>query len=174
MAAQGRPLRRAGPTRAHILARDYTGRNVDHRGRNVESDAFWTLAELQELFDEWVLTAWQNRPHDALRDPRQAARTLSPNEMYAAMVAAAGHVPLTLTGDDYIELLPVEWRTINAYGIQFDNRTYDGADLNPYRRQPSGVATKGNRWEIHYDPYDLRHVWLVSTIAAIARSTPMP
>ena len=30
----------------------------------------------------------------------------SPNEMYTASVAVAGHVPVTLSGDDYIELLP--------------------------------------------------------------------
>ena len=34
---------------------------------------------------------------------------LSPNEKYAALVAAAGYLPLTLTGEDYLELLPVEW-----------------------------------------------------------------
>ena len=34
-------------------------------------------------------------------------RALSPNEKYAALVAAAGYLPLTLTGEDYLELLPV-------------------------------------------------------------------
>jgi hypothetical protein len=80
--------------------------------------------------------------------------------MYAAMVAAAGYVPVTLTGDDYLELLPVAWRTINAYGIQIDHRTYDSIELDPYRRQPSGHSTKSGRWEIHYDPYDLTRIWL--------------
>jgi hypothetical protein len=67
---------------------------------------------------------------------------------------------LTLNSEDYIELMPAVWRTINAYGITIDHRTYDNVDLDPYRRQPSGISTKGNRWEVHYDPYDLRHVWL--------------
>ena len=36
----------------------------------------------------------------------------SPNETYAALVAAAGYVPVALTGEDYIELLPADWRSI--------------------------------------------------------------
>jgi putative transposase len=31
---------------------------------------------------------------------------LSPNEKYAALVAAAGYLPLTLTGEEYLELQP--------------------------------------------------------------------
>ena len=52
---------------------------------------------------------------------------LSPNEMYAALVAAAGYLPLALSGEDYLELLPVTWRAINDYGIRIDYRTYDAA-----------------------------------------------
>ena len=30
-------------------------------------------------------------------------------KMYTALVAAAGYLPLTLSGEDYLELLPVQW-----------------------------------------------------------------
>jgi hypothetical protein len=80
--------------------------------------------------------------------------------MYAAMVAVAGYVPVPLTGDDYLELLPLEWRVINDYGVQRDYRTYDCAELNPYRRQPSGVPGKATRWEVHYDPDNVSCVWV--------------
>ena len=83
---------------------------------------------------------WQHRGHDALRDPHAPRRKLSPNEKYAALVAAAGYLPLTLTGSDYLELLPVKWRQINDYGIRIDNRIYDCAELGRYRRESSGVA----------------------------------
>ena len=65
------------------------------------------VPELQDLLDEWLLAGWQPRPHDALRDPLAPRRALSPNEKYAALVAAAGYLPLTLSGEDYLELLPV-------------------------------------------------------------------
>ncbi len=138
----------------------YTGRDVTRRGRDVEEQAVWSLGELQDLFDQWVVTGWQPRPHDGLRHPDLPRAALSPNEMYAALVAAAGYLPLALTGEDYLELLPVAWRRITAEGIQLGHLTYDAAALNPYRRQPSPFASKGGRWPVQHDPYDLSRVWL--------------
>jgi transposase InsO family protein len=140
----------------HVAA--YTGSNTTLRGADLT--AAWTLPELQDLLDEWLLAGWQARPHDALRDPLQPRRMLSPNEKYAALVAAAGYLPLTLTGEDYLELLPVEWRQINAYGIRIGYRTYDCLELGGYRLQHSGVTARRGLWEIHYDPYDATKVFL--------------
>jgi putative transposase len=137
----------------------YTGRNPDRRGDRVAEQAAWTVPDLQDLLDEW-LVVWQNRPHDALRDPLFPRRAMSPNEKYAALVAAAGYLPVPLTGEDYLELLPVTWRVINDYGIRIDYRTYDHADLAPWRRQHSGVTARKGLWEVHYDPYDLSRVFV--------------
>jgi putative transposase len=106
------------------------------------------------------LPAWQNRPHDGLRDPAHPGRAFTPNEKYAAMVEAAGYVPVALSADDYIELLPARWQVINAYGIKVNYRTYDSQELNPFRQQPSGVKEHKERWEIHHDPYDVSRVWV--------------
>ena len=93
-------------------------------------------------------------PARSLRDPQLPRRAVSPNERYAALVAAAGYLPLTLSGEDYLELLPVAWRQINAYGIRIDYRTYDCPELGPWRRQHSGVTARRGLWEVHYDPYE--------------------
>jgi transposase InsO family protein len=138
----------------------YTGPSVTHRGTDVAEHTVWTLPQLQELFDEWVLAGWQTRPHDSLRDPHLPTNPLSPNDMYSALITAAGYVPLALVGEDYLELLPVEWRRVNHDGIHLDHRTYDDPALGPLRRQDSGITTKGGRWAVHYDPYDLSHVWV--------------
>lgn len=137
----------------------YTGRDVTRRGAGDEEQALWSLADLQELLDEWVLL-WHSRPHEGLRHPFTPDQPCSPNDAYAALVAAAGYVPVALTGEDYIELMPADWRTIGDAGIQIDYRTYNCGELGPYRRQPSGVAGKGTRWEIHYDPYDVSRIWV--------------
>jgi Mu transposase, C-terminal len=137
----------------------YTGRDVTRRGSAVESQELWSLADLQELLDEWVIL-WQCRPHDGLRHPFTPDQPCSPNDAYAALVAAAGYVPVALTGDDYIELMPADWRTIGDGGIQIDYRTYNCGELGPYRRTASGVAGKGTRWEIHSDPYDVSRIWV--------------
>jgi len=137
----------------------YTGSSTQLRGDRVDAQAAWTVPDLQDLLDEWLL-CWQQRPHDALRDPYFPRRAISPNDKYAALVAAAGYLPLTLTGEDYLELLPVAWRAINDYGIRIDYRTYDSPGLGPWRRQHSGIAARRGLWEVHHDPYDLSQVFV--------------
>ncbi|MFI0797033.1 Mu transposase C-terminal domain-containing protein [Micromonospora rubida] len=137
----------------------YTGRDVAHRGSRVQAEAVWSMAQMQDLLDEWIVAGWQQRPHEGLLSP-DTGRVLSPNEMFAVLVTAAGYIPLMLTGNDYVELLPGTWRTINDYGIRLDGRTYDSRALNPYRRQHSGIAAKQGLWEVRHDPYDLTHVWV--------------
>jgi putative transposase len=138
----------------------YVGSSVERRGRNAEQGAVWPMAELQDLLDEWIVACWQNRQHGGLRDPLAPGRALTPNEKYAAVVEVAGYVPIPLPEADYIELMAVTWRTINSYGIKIPHRTYDCKALNPYRRQPSGVKAQQDRWEVHYDPYDVSRIWV--------------
>ncbi|HEY1378744.1 MAG TPA: Mu transposase C-terminal domain-containing protein [Gemmataceae bacterium] len=137
----------------------YTGRSPEYRGRGTEEKAVWSLPELQDLLDQWLVT-WQNRPHDGLRDPLCPGRAFSPNEKYAALTETAGYVPLALSPDDYIELLPATWRAVNAYGIKISRRIYDGKELNPLRMQHSGVTARKGLHEVHYDPYDISRVWV--------------
>jgi hypothetical protein len=137
----------------------YTGRSPEYRGRGTEEKAVWSLPELQDLLDQW-LVIWQARPHDGLRDPLHPGRAFSPNEKYAALTETAGYVPLALSPDDYIELLPAAWRAVNAYGIKISRRVYDGKELNPLRMQHSGVTARKGLWEVHRDPYDISRVWV--------------
>lgn len=77
-------------------------------------------------------------------------RAMTPNEKYAALAEVAGYVPVPLPETDYIELLAVTWRTINAYGIKIGRRSYDCEELNPCRRQDSGVTRQRGPWEVRY------------------------
>ena len=133
----------------------YTGRSPDRRGRHVEDQPLWSMAQLQDLLDEWLVAYWLNREHDGLRDPEHPGRAFTPNEKYAALIEAAGYLPVALGPADYIELLSVQWRAVNAYGIKLGRRTYDSEELNPLRLQPSGVREKKNLWEVRHDPYDV-------------------
>jgi len=137
------------------FASGYAGRSPDRRGRHVEDQPLWSVSELQELLDEWLVSVWMNRPHDGLRDPEHPGRAFTPNEKYAALIEAAGYVPVALGPDDYIELLPASWRAVNAYGIKLSRRSYDSGELNPLRLQQSGVREKKNLWEVRHDPYDV-------------------
>jgi transposase InsO family protein len=140
------------------FASGYAGRSADRRGRHAEDQPLWSVAELQELLDEWLVAFWMNRRHDGLRDPGHPGRAFTPNEKYAALVEASGYVPVSLGADDYIELLPAGWRRVNAYGIKLGRRSYDSEELNPLRLQPSGIGEHGDRWEIRHDPYDVSKI----------------
>ena len=115
---------------------------------------------MQELLDEWVV-CWQSRPHEGLRHPFYPDRAASPNEAYAALVAAAGYVPVRADrARTTSSCCPRSWRSIGDGGIQIDYRTYNCAELGPYRRLSSGLAAREGRWEVHYDPYDLTRIWV--------------
>ncbi|MER6100703.1 Mu transposase C-terminal domain-containing protein [Streptomyces sp. NPDC001728] len=137
----------------------YTGSDVTRRGPDTEKDACYSVAQLQDLLDEW-LVHYHHRPHEGLRHPMMPRKALTPNEMWAALVAVAGHVPVPLTGRDYLELLPVRWQAITPAGITIHHRTYDADLLAPHRGQASPVAGRGGKWEIHYNPHDVRQIWI--------------
>ena len=142
------------------FAAGYLGRSADRRGRHVDGQPLWSLMQMQDLLDEWLISVWQNRAHDGLRDPLHPQRTFSPNQKYAALIETAGYVPVPLSAEDHIELLPAIWRAVNAYGIKISHRTYDAAELNPIRQQKSGVAARKGLWEVRHDPYDVSRVFV--------------
>jgi len=137
----------------------YLGRSADRRGRHVEGQPLWSLMQMQDLLDEWLISVWQNREHDGLREPLCPQRAFSPNQKYAALLETAGYVPVPLSAGDYIELLPAVWRAVNAYGIKISHRTYDAEELNPIRQQKSGVTARKGLWEVHH-PYDVSRVFV--------------
>jgi hypothetical protein len=62
----------------------YIGSSAAERGRRVQDEARWTLPQLQELFDEWLVAGWHARKHAALRHPMLPHLSLSPIEMWGA------------------------------------------------------------------------------------------
>ncbi|MEU7592634.1 Mu transposase C-terminal domain-containing protein [Streptomyces sp. NPDC039022] len=137
----------------------YTGSDVTRRGRTAETEACFSVPQLQDLLDEWLIH-YHHRPHNGLRHPLLPKTALSPNQMWAALIAVAGYVPVPLSGHDYLELLPMRWQTITEHGIRVQHRTYDHDVLGPYRRQPSPHAARGGKWEIHHNPHDARQIWV--------------
>ncbi len=139
----------------------YTGGTISNRGEDPRADTVWTLGEVQLLLDLWVILHWQTTPQSGLRLPGMPLRNLSPNQMYSALSVTAPHVPVSLSRDDYIALLPLTWRTVQPYGINLGGLIYDADLLHPMRGRRSGLAGEARgRWEVRYDPYNLRQVWV--------------
>ncbi|MFT4294624.1 MAG: hypothetical protein QM582_04350 [Micropruina sp.] len=137
----------------------YKGPDVWSRGKDVESDAFYYVGELEQLIREWVGRVYHHSPHDGLVDPLEPRLRLSPAEMFARGVAAAGRIRLPTRQDLIYDFLEVEWRTIQHYGVEIDGRRYDGPGLNDYRgvRSPYGGAHPG-KWPVMVDRDDVRTV----------------
>ncbi|MGW0652676.1 integrase [Streptomyces umbrinus] len=173
-----RPARKRTPTDKAIVERtfasikslfsqhvnSYTGRDISRRGKEVDPDRLWTLQELDDLLQEWIAVGWQTRPHEELRSPYEPnLPPLTPNQMYAASVQAAGYLPIPLGFADYLQLLPTAWVGVGDEGIRFKNRTYDNykGELGEVRNTPSGLkGKKKNGWELRYNPYTPEQVWL--------------
>jgi transposase InsO family protein len=138
----------------------HTGSSPLRRGKNTEAEACWTIPQLQDFLDEWIVCGWQNRPHEGLRHPVLPKTSLTPNQMWAALIALCGYVPVPLTGADYLELLPVRWQPITERGIRIDYRSYDHEVLDPHRGRRSDVVAKDGKWEVHHNPHDARQIWV--------------
>ncbi|WP_460802591.1 hypothetical protein [Microbacterium sp. GXF6406] len=140
----------------------YVGRSVEHRGRDAGTDSteLLTIAQAQELIEDWIAVEWQNRPHDGLRDPLHPRIKLSPNEMCRAFREYVPELHVPLTRDDYIALLPVQHRVLNRYGVTIDHRIYNSERLRGMWRRKSDDKTRNGRWPIRVDPYNLHVVWL--------------
>lgn len=141
----------------------YTGRSPEFRGYDVEKNPdILDIDALYEVFDDWVLKVWQNRPHGGLRDRMNPSVTLSPNQMMAAAAEITSNIQLPLTEDLYIELLPSDYRVISSVGIEFNNAQYDSRELHAIRGTKSSVKKQKGKWEFKYDPYNKSSVWVRS------------
>lgn len=140
----------------------YKGSNVLQRGDLPEGAVLLPIAQLQDLLDQFLVAYWQNRPLRGLRHPAMPGKDLSPNEMYTALSAVAPSRVIAFNRDDYIALIQVDWRSIQAYGINFRSLIYDSPALHPYRKTKSGLKAEParNRYEIRYDPYRLNAIFV--------------
>jgi transposase InsO family protein len=143
-----------------------TGGSIEHRGANVEDKAWLFVPELEALVEAWLVRVYHQRPHDGLRLPHVPHRELSPNEMYDELVRIGGCVYLPPSPDLYFELLPVEWRTIQSYGVElhylvYDDRHGDDPLIDELRHRTSPYrGVNAGKWPVRYDPRDRSRVFL--------------
>ena len=163
----------------------YVGNSVANRGRETEiaSSGLLTIAEFADLFEQWLVLVWQNRPNDGLRDRSMPGRSLTPNQMYAAMFDAKCRHPGT-------------YRRRHLH-LPHADRTphHPGAGHHGPRTSPIGCGqtaalgwprkcptTKGGKWEIRYDPMDDERVWVadpetgqwIECISTVLAHTSLP
>ncbi|MFD4789501.1 hypothetical protein ACFWN1_21070 [Streptomyces sp. NPDC058459] len=139
----------------------YTHHRLDLRGKKVRKQLVWTIPQLQDLFEQWIVLHWQQTPHGGLRSPFHPGVKVSPNVMYAALVAMRGYRRISLTETQTRKLLPAWYVRVTRKGFQLNNRTYnlDRGGLDAFRG-PSELAWLKGRWEVHCSPNNPEFAWL--------------
>lgn len=137
----------------------YTGGSTGTKGSPADRRELFDVFTLNELFEDWVDTCWERWRRKGLADPVHPAESMSPQAVMAAMAEATGSMPIPFGPDDYIESMPSKGLCIQPSGITCMRRTYDSAELFPFRGQPS-PETHSKKWRVHYNPYDPFAVWI--------------
>ncbi|MCX4878094.1 transposase [Streptomyces sp. NBC_00847] len=157
-------------TLAHRFSQHVThgwqGRSHKKRGRGIDRMPLYTIAELQQMAQEWVALEYQQTPDAGLRDPFRPHVVLSPNEMYAVQVARSGYRAVPLSPAENRFFLLRQWVRPGKGGFMIDYRIYQpiAQDAGHYReillRGGSKLPGRGDQWECRYNPYHPERVWL--------------
>lgn len=136
----------------------YKGADVASRGQDPESQAVYTLPQLEQIIREWVATVYHVRPHSALSDPGMYGVKMSPAERYSQGVAITGELRIPRNRNYVLELLPVAKRQFNHYGVELHGIRYRGEIVTKYRNRTRG-SDGDPLWPFSYDPDDVRRIY---------------
>jgi transposase InsO family protein len=137
----------------------YKGYKVDQRGRQAEQHARWTLSDIEFFFAEYVISVYQRRHHTGLVLPGFDNLKLSPNDAYRILVHKSGYVACPADPNLYLELLPIQWLTIQHYGIQHNYLQYRAPVIKKLAGVKSPYLEMGGKWPIRVDPSDVTQVY---------------
>lgn len=145
----------------------WQGRSHKKRGRGIERMPLYTIAELQQMAQEWVALEYQQTPNSGLRDPFRPSIALSPNDMYALQVARSGYRAMPLSPAQNRFFLLSQSVTPGKGSFMIDYRTYQPIteDAGHYReillRGGSKSSGRKEQWECRFNPYRPERVWLL-------------
>lgn len=138
----------------------HTGRSVGTRGKDVEREAWLFLDELRDLLVMWIASVYHYDTHEGCRLMTAPQIAVSPNEMFLESVARAGYVLDIPTPESRLELLPIDWKLIQPYGINHKRLTYYDEILEKWRTRVGPYpGRKDNKHPFRYDPRDLSVIW---------------
>ena len=113
----------------------YTGIDVADRGADPEAGAILTMAQMEHLVAEWIISVWQNRALGEHAPAWGPGGEHSPNTLFAAAMNQGGFSLQVPRPELYYELLPVHYVKIHAdRGVKIGGLWYGraGPALKPY------------------------------------------
>ncbi|MGH3894801.1 MAG: Mu transposase C-terminal domain-containing protein, partial [Rhodococcus qingshengii] len=138
----------------------YKGPDVYSRGADAEAGAFYFVDELEQIIRNWIRTVYHRRPHRGLVLPAAPRLELSPDEMYEIGISTTGFRRIPTSPDAVYDLLPISWRKIHHYGIDFQKLIYNDAVLVDFTDTTSPFrGSHPGKYPIRYDPNDISAIY---------------
>lgn len=138
----------------------YKGADIAGRGADIESEAVYTIPQLEQIIREWTASIYHLRPHSALVDPNMPGIVMSPVQRYEQGIATAGRLRMPNDRDAVLELLPVVRRQFHHYGVEIARLRYTGPIVAKYRnRSRSRSREHASDWPFFVNPDDLSHIY---------------
>ncbi|NRH32739.1 hypothetical protein FEZ59_13900 [Rhodococcus sp. MS13] len=138
----------------------YKGPDVYSRGKDAEVGAFYFVDELEQIIRNWIRTVYHRRPHKGLVLPSAPRLELSPEMMYEIAISTTGFRRIPTSPDAVYDLLPISWRKIHHYGIDFHKLIYNDAVLVDFANATSPFrGSHPGKYPIRYDPGDISAIY---------------
>lgn len=102
---------------------------------------------------------YQRRHHAGLILPGFDNLRLSPNDAYRILVHKSGYVACPSGPNLYLELLPIQWLTIQHYGIQYNYLQYRAPVIKKLAGVKSPYLEMDGKWPVRIDPSDVTQVY---------------
>lgn len=137
----------------------YKGRSVDGRSEHPETEVVYTIQQLEQIVREWIATVYHHTPHSELIDPHLPGVTMTPTEAHQRGMAISGRLRVPHDRNLLIEMLPIEMRYFNHYGVDVRGLRFTGPIVAKYQNRSRLVTAGRHDWPFHYNPDDMRQIY---------------
>ncbi|ROQ05147.1 integrase-like protein [Curtobacterium sp. PhB171] len=136
-----------------------TGGEPSKRGRKADVNAVWTAEELDNIVRGWVANFYHHTVHTGIHRHGIPGANCTPMEKLREGLLRSGVRLANHSAIDAIDLLPIQWVTIQRYGVNIDNLVYDSDVLKQFVRHKSRYVSKGGKWPLAVNPLDRQYVY---------------
>ena len=137
----------------------YKGKDIASRGEAPESEAVYTIPQLEQIIREWIATVYHLRPHGGLVDSQLPAARMSPAQKFEQGIAVAGRIRVPTNPNLLLEMLPVVKRKFNHYGVEIGTLRYNGDIVGKYYDRSRAMAKDKRKWQFSVNPDDFSQIY---------------
>ena len=137
----------------------YKGKDIASRGEAPETEAVYTIPQLEQIIREWIAAVYHVRPHGGLVDPQLPAGRMSPAQKFEQGIAVAGRIRVPANPNLLLEMLPVVKRKFNHYGVEVGTLRYNGEIVGKYYDRSRSMAKGKRKWQFSVNPDDFSQIY---------------